>query len=702
MPDPDESFPLPDRSGIVDRNFGMVFSLEAPMVGAISSGLPLFGTPGWSPECVIFTTMAAGIGLALAFSAGFLMWKTRKLMAILDAELESSADGILIADPAGRIIKCNQKFLEMNYQGPDSHLVPSSKEQIDNLVECRDGRVFERHSELVRTGPNETVRIWRLHDVSARTQAQKALAQERRLLRTLVDSLPDYIYAKDLDSRFLLVNMPGARMMGAKTPDELLGKTDFDFYPEELALQYRADERRVFDTGNALIGRAEPCWEPATNSRKWILTNKVPFRDDSGKIVGLIGAGRDITELKQMTEELRKAKAEAEAASRSKSEFLANMSHEVRTPMNGILGMIELALGTELNSEQREYLNAARISAEFLLTVINDVLDYSKVEAGKLCLEQVEFPLIDILKETAEALAPAAHRKGLKLTSTAESEVPAMVLGDPTRLRQILTNLLGNAVKFTDRGEVALEARLEEQDNPEALPRKSGRITIRFTVRDTGIGIAQDKQQLIFEAFAQADGSTTRKYGGTGLGLAICARLVEMMGGKIWVESSTSHGSSFHFTVPFGTAENSVAADGACANSSRDNAGRVLVSRRALRVLLVEDNVINQKLGVRILEKAGHTVSVASDGEEALEALQQNTFDVILMDLHMPKMDGIETTKAIRKREQEGGRRQTIVAMTACAMVGDREKCLAAGMDGYVSKPIRVDELLDTIDGLLP
>jgi signal transduction histidine kinase/ActR/RegA family two-component response regulator len=393
-------------------------------------------------------------------------------------------------------------------------------------------------------------------------------------------------------------------------------------------------------------------------------------------------------DLLRVNAELTGAKDKAEEANRAKSEFLANMSHEIRTPMNGVLGMTELALDTNLTPEQREYLITVKQSAESLLTIINDILDFSKIEAGKLDLEAVVFNVRSCVQEAVKLMDYRAGQKSLELSCEIDPNIPEYIFGDPVRLRQVLLNLVGNAVKFTERGSVTVTGAVRQAPN--------GEIELQIEVRDTGIGIPLEKQSTIFEAFAQADGSMTRRFGGTGLGLTISSRLISLMGGAISVESAPGQGSCFRFNIQAQPASQpSQSLDQTAAEASR------LPEKspaRAVRALLVEDNPVNQKVVLRLLQKHGHRVTIASNGREALEAMIEAEFDIVLMDVQMPIMTGLEAAEAIRRTERGTGRRIPIVAMTAHAMTGDKERCLASGMDGYLSKPVRLSDLLEALD----
>jgi signal transduction histidine kinase/CheY-like chemotaxis protein len=376
---------------------------------------------------------------------------------------------------------------------------------------------------------------------------------------------------------------------------------------------------------------------------------------------------------------VRAARRLAEQANRAKSEFLANISHEIRTPMNAVIGMADLAAATESPEEQKEFLSAVRSASRSLLLLLNQILDFSKIEAGRMEPEVAVFPLNACVQDVMGTFAKPCAAKGLTLTSEVDPTLPEFVRGDRTSLYEVLSNLLSNASKFTDHGRIEVVLRRETSDDSED-------VFLHCVVKDTGIGIAPEKLKLIFEPFRQADGSMARRFGGTGLGLAICSRLVESMGGRVWVESEPGKGSTFHFTARLRKAK-----------ELPETQREPVPSPGTLKILLAEDNVLNQRLELRLLERAGHEVQLATSGRQAVDAYSDGRFDVVLMDIQMPDMDGLEATRAIRVMEKASGRRTPIIAMTACAGLDDEKRCRDAGMDGYVAKPIDARLLLDEI-----
>ena len=801
----------------------------------------------------------------------------RQAQAAFRSLIDSLPMSLVIKDAAGRRVLANKSYLAAHHKTlgevlgkTDADLFPpelARQFSADDQTVLRTGELMHSTEEHLADGGCRTwierrkcplrdadgqivgvqVLFW---DVTDRQHTQRALDQEQYLLFALMDNVPDSVYFKDRESRFLRISRAQAKRFGLASPEEAIGKTDADIFTPEHAREALANEREIMATGQPMVARIQRLTWP-DRPDTWVSSTKMPLRDNAGQIVGTFGISRDITELKRAEIELEKARAAAEAASRAKSEFLANMSHEIRTPMNGILGMTELALDTELTPEQREYLEMAKTSADYLLTVINDILDFSKIEAGKLEIEHIDFRLRDCVEETAATLALRAHKKGLELACHVHADVPDALLGDPGRLRQILVNLIGNAIKFTESGEVVVEVRLVSggvvssewsgnENAPSAPPttHDSPLTTLHFLVRDTGIGIPADKAGLLFQAFSQVDSSTTRKYGGTGLGLAISAQLAQLMGGRAWVESDIGRGSTFHFTAQFGRSTNpppiipdeavqlsglpvlvvddnatnrrilqemltnwgmqpTVVEGGAQALAALDEARRggrpyslILLdgmmpemdgfdlaariqaqpelvgaalmmlssgdrkedsarckqlgvsaylvkpvrqsdlldaiastlyaqgqsgARRAtaarpvarpaekrLRLLLAEDNVVNQRVATRLLERRGHEVTVVNTGRQAVSAASERAFDAVLMDVQMPELDGFEATAAIRQHERTAGRHVPIIAMTAHAMKGDRERCLEAGMDGYVSKPLQAEALFAAVEGRAP
>ncbi len=530
-------------------------------------------------------------------------------------------------------------------------------------------------------------------DVTDRQHAESALRQQQSILRNVIAHIPCAVFWKDGNSVYLGCNDQSARDLGLESPNQVLGLTDHDLpFSRAEADFYVACDRRVMESGQPWLNIEETQQRP-DGSTAHLLTNKVPLRDAEGRVTGILGVYTDISERKAFEQELKRAKEAAESANRAKSQFLANMSHEIRTPMNGVLGMTDLLLDTSLTDRQREYLHAVKGSAEALLTIINDILDFSKMEAGKLEVAVEPFQLRESLNDALKPLVVRAAGKGLSFGCRVSDRVPDALRGDWGRIRQVLLNLVGNAVKFTERGRIAVEVSTTNDH-------REGKTPLHFIVRDTGIGIAKDKVDSIFAPFVQADGTLARQFGGTGLGLTISAQLASMMDGRVWVESELGMGSQFHFTVPVEARlekpPTSTGTPPVAPSSSLRASGE-----RRLRILMAEDNAINQRVGEAMLRKRGHEVVLAGNGCEALEALEKQPFDLVLMDVQMPRMDGFEATSKVRCREKETGIRLPIIALTAHAMTGDRERCLAAGMDGYVTKPLQFAELARVMDEVL-
>jgi PAS domain S-box-containing protein len=519
---------------------------------------------------------------------------------------------------------------------------------------------------------------------------QRQLESEHALARRyqeLFENASDMVYTLDLDGRLTSMNKAGEAMTGVV----LAEKPALSFADLVAPASREAVERmRLSLVRDAVPVREELEFRGALGARLVAQVAERLIRRD-GRPVGVHGIARDVTMQKRAEIEMRNAREAAESANRAKSQFLANMSHEIRTPMNGIVGMTDLALDTELTAEQREYLQTVQSCADSLLRLVNDVLDFSKIEAGKFALDPVDFAVRDTLEEIRKMLGLRAAEKGLALVFTVAPDVPERLVGDVDRLRQVLLNLVGNALKFTSVGRVAVDV-----DFMSSAPEGA---EIRFAVCDTGIGIPADKLRLIFEPFTQADGATTRRFGGTGLGLTISSRLVQMMGGSLAVDSEPGKGSRFFFNARFAVAAQARPKPRAPSEPAACHPAAA-AGPPGLRILLAEDNPVNQRLTERLLQKRGHTIVVASDGRQAVAAASRETYDLILMDVQMPLVNGFEATAAIRALEHETGRRTPIVAITAHAMAGDRERCLEAGMDAYISKPVRAYELYAAIDTL--
>jgi PAS domain S-box-containing protein len=773
---------------------------------------------------------------------------------LLRSLLDHLPDSVYFKDEKSRFVRVSKAMADRHKLGDPAAVI--GKTDFDIFTEEHARPAFEDESEIIRTGVpivgKEEKETWEgrdecwvlttkmplrdpegqiigtfgvSRDITKRKRAEEALRRGEERFRSLVEATAAIVWSTPSSGEFE-TEQPGWSAYTGQTFDQLKGWGWLDaVHPDDRSFTAKVWSEAVAARS---LYQVEHRLRRHDGEYRHMLVRAVPLLAQSGEIREWVGVHTDVDAEKQAEAAMREAKEAAEAATRTKSEFLANMSHEIRTPLNGIIGMTELALDTDLSPDQREYLGMVKLSADHLLTVINDILDFSKIEADRLDLEHADFELRDTLDDTLATLAIRAHKKGLELADHVAADVPNDLTGDPHRLRQVVVNLIGNAIKFTEKGEIVLKV---EQAGGDLR-----HVRLHFALSDTGIGIAPEQQRKLFKAFSQADTSTTRKYGGTGLGLAISARLVQMMGGEIWLESELGRGSTFHFTIPFERARGPISAplraepahlhglpvlvvddnltnrrileemlrswgmrptlveggrealdaleaaqkagepfalvvldammpemDGfelaarigrgtlnvgptlmmLSSANRREDAARcrdlqvaayltkpvrqstfldaIMTSlgsaaalegvadsavdqphiprpaTRALKLLLAEDNVVNQRLAVSLLEKRGHRVTVVGNGREALHALDRERFDAVLMDVQMPEMDGFEATAAIRARESSTDQHIFILAMTAHALKGDRERCLSSGMDSYVVKPLKSRELFDAL-----
>lgn len=627
---------------------------------------------------------------------------------------DNSAVAITVIDKEEKILAWNpfaEKMLEMNkkdlFHKPIRELYPPEEWRRLRSLRIRhkgmfsdiETRIYKKDKNLLDVNMSISVlknasghfygAIGIMRDISNQKIAERRIKESENKIRIILDNSAAAITLIDENERIVSWNSYTEHLLGYKRKDLYLMPVSSLYPPQEWAKIRSEDIRK-------------------TGSRHHLQTKVVlkdgrvididlsinVLKDAHGKILGSVGIMQDITEQKQFQQMLLKAKLAAEEANSAKSLFLANMSHEVRTPMSTIMGMIDLTLDTQLSGEQKDNLKVAKDAADNLLSLLNDILDLSRVEAGKIKLECIELNLSNLVQSVCKGLCVLARNKDLELSWHIDENVPRLLEGDPTRLRQVLVNLINNAIKFTDQGKIEINVQISSFSGEECQ--------LLFSVKDTGIGIPKDKQEIIFDVFTQADDSTTRRYGGTGLGLAISKRLVEMMAGRIWVESQESKGSAFFFTAVFKYKKEIPGAMDASQKEivqpqEKQSPAKSLSN---LRILLAEDNPVNQKIAARILEKQGWRVSTAVNGREVLELLSREAFDLVLMDAQMPVLDGLETTRLIREEEKKTGKYIPIVALTARAMEEDRPKCLAAGMDDYVAKPIDRLKLFEVIENI--
>jgi len=755
-----------------------------------------------------------------------------------------------LSDPAQAIGKSDFDFFTRDHAQPafegEQKIIKTGK-PIIGLVEKEtraDGRIswVSTTKMPLRDDDGRIIGTFGIsRDITPQKLAEEVLDKEQSLLNTLMENIPDYIYFKDRDSRFMRISEAHARAFGLSDPAQAVGKSDFDFFTKEHAQPAFEDEQSIIRTGRSLVGLMEK--ETRADGREsWVSTTKMPLRDSHERIIGTFGISRDVTEQKRAEQALRealdalkkaneiaeRARTAAEAASQAKGMFLARMSHEIRTPMNSVIGFSDMLLDTEMTEEQIEFVRNITKSGEALLSLINEILDFSKIEAGQLTFQNIDFDLEITAFDVCSITQPRLGNKPVEIICHVGDTVPGFIKSDPSRMRQVLLNLMGNATKFTEEGEIELAIVVEEETDK--------RLKLHTTVRDTGIGIPKDKLNTVFELFQQADGSVTRKYGGTGLGLAICKEIAKVMDGDVWAESEKGKGSTFHFTAWVDKSEKVLARQpqvkalvGKKALLIDDNESNIVVlshtlnvvgmrtesilksnetlpalraaaeagdpfdiiildiqmpeisgyevsqtirkeedarisrmkilafsssisrriklfkesgfdgflpkpiqrhklismlkrligetgeieetkekaviltqhslveeAKRAVRILLAEDNPMNQRLAQVMLTKAGYQLDVVNNGKEAVEKFtaEPERYDLIFMDLHMPEMDGLEATKVLRHR---GYKDIAIIAMTADAMKEDRDRCLETGMNDYMAKPIRREEVFSMV-----
>jgi PAS domain S-box-containing protein len=664
----------------------------------------------------------------------------------IGAILQACGALVVVFDTEGRIVLCNRAseqvlgYSSAELKGKiffDVFVSPEGREQsrkrLEHGVSARAASAFE-NEWIAKSGERRRISFSNVPmlnqdgeveyyittgiDITDRHYANQELLKSENRFRSIWEASCDPMLLTDGTGIMLKVNAAFAAMLDTEAGSlEGLHVTGL-FHPEERegVLEFH---RACYASGvKAHIFERELHF---MQGRSGVFETSVTRVDIPGQPPQMLCILRDVTERMHSAQALARAKEAAEAANRellaanrnleetgrlaremadraealsaAKSDFLANMTHEVRTPLNGILGMTGLALETELKNDQREYLELVRSSAEALLSLVNDVLDFSKYEVGKLSLDCVEFSLRALLRDLLRPLALRASIGGLAFESVVDDRVPDRLIGDPLRISQVVRNLAGNAIKFTREGKVSVHVRAESM--------QGSKLTLCVSVADTGIGVSPEKHQMIFEPFTQADGSTTRQYGGTGLGLSISSGLVPLMGGRIWVESELGRGSTFHFTF----LADLPAAEPAD-ESPLPSAAIHSPAKRKLHILLAEDNSVNQRLAARLLEREGHTVTIAGCGQEALDLFEEreqarHPFDLILMDVQMPGLDGLQATARIRDEERGSGQRVPIVAMTAQAGESDRLRCLESGMDAYVAKPVHVPELMKMIESVM-